>query len=435
MTPYLARPVSRPLDAVVAVPGSKSLTNRALVAAGLADGHSVLSNLLLADDTRLMIEALTALGVRVTVDEAESRAEVTGCGGQLPESEARLFCGNAGTVMRFLVAVTAFSDGIYEFDGVPRMRERPIGELAVVLQALGAGIEYLEREGYPPLRVHGRAVPGGHVGFRSPESSQFVSALLLAAPCAMGDIMIDVAGPIVSLPYLTMTTRLMDDFNVPVVEQYTPAGAKFIVPAPQRYAAQACTIEPDASNATYFLAAPAVAGGRVTVAGLGTSSVQGDARFVDVLERMGCVITREPDRFTVEGPRPGARLKGVDVDLADMPDTAQTLAVLALFAEGPTTIRNVANLRIKETDRLAALRTELTRLGARVDEAPDGLTIHPPARLTPATVQTYEDHRMAMSLALASLRCAGMQIADPQCCAKTCPDFFTRWDEMTASAR
>ncbi len=431
MSEYALKPARGPLDATVAVPGSKSLSNRALITAALADGHSVLSNVLLADDTRLMIEALAALGIAVTVDEAECRAEVSGCGGQVPVSEAAIHCGNAGTVMRFLTAVVAAGYGEFVLDGAPRMRERPIGDLVDVLRALGAGIEYLGTEGYPPLRIHARHLRGDRVAVHSPESSQFVSALLMAAPLAGGDVMIEVGGDVVSRPYLKMTVAVMDAFGVAAIEQYGPDGARFIVPAPQRYTAAAYAIEPDASNATYFLAAAAVAGGRVRVPGLGGASLQGDARFVDVLERMGCDIRREADALTAIGPADG-RLHGVDVNLADMPDTAQTLAVVALFADGPTTIRGVANLRVKETDRLAALNAELTRLGAMVEERDDGLTVHPPAGLKPCTIQTYDDHRMAMSFALAGLRTAGVRIADPGCCAKTFPDFFARWEAMLA---
>jgi 3-phosphoshikimate 1-carboxyvinyltransferase len=433
VTDYALQPARRPLNADVTVPGSKSLTNRALIAAGLAEGHSVLSNILLADDTRLMIDALRTLGLAVTVDEAELRAEISGCGGQIPVSEATIHCGNAGTVMRFLTAVLAGAYGEFELDGVARMRQRPIGDLVDVLRVLGTGVEYLGEEGCPPLRIHARHLRGDTVQIDSPESSQFVSGLLLASSMAGADMMIDVRGDVVSRPYLRMTVRVMDAFGVAAIEQYDAAGAKFIVPAPQRYTAAAYAIEPDASNATYFLAAAAVAGGRVSIPGLGTASVQGDARFVDVLEKMGCDVNRGAETLTVRGPGAGQRLRGVDVDLADMPDTAQTLAVVALFAEGPTTIRGVANLRVKETDRLAALDAELTRLGAKVDQRDDGLTIHPPAALTPCTIQTYDDHRMAMSFALAGLRAAGLRIADPGCCAKTFPDFFARWEAMLAA--
>jgi len=430
MNAHTCMPIARPLDSTIRVPGSKSITNRALIVAALADGHSLLTGLLLADDTRLMIDVVRALGVAITVDESAATAEVSGCGGQIPASEAELFCGNAGTVMRFGTALAAAGFGRFAFDGVERMRQRPIGGLADALRRLGTGIEYIEDDGYPPLVVHASGLRGGHVMVDSPESSQMISALLLAAPYAISDVMIEATGQVPSVPYLIMTTALMDRFGVAVVEQYKPGNVKFIVSAPQRYQGRTLAIEPDASNASYFLAAPAIAGGRVTVKGLGTESIQGDARFVDVLERMGCEIERRNDSLTVRGPSGDRKLQGIDIDLNDMPDTAQTLAVTALFAEGPTTIRNVANLRVKETDRITALATGLGKLGARVDTFDDGLTIVPPAAPTPAAIDTYEDHRMAMSFALAGLRIPGLVINDPDCCSKTFPDFFERFTSL-----
>ncbi len=423
-----------PLDAVAELPGSKSLTNRALAAAALADGTSLLTGILVAEDTRLMIDALAALGVRTTLDEAGCAAEVTGCRGQLPESEAELFCGNSGTTIRFCAALSALGCGHYLLDGVQRMRQRPISGLVDALKPLGVAVEYLGEQGYPPLTIHAGGLSGGHVAFHDSESSQFISALLLAAPYATRDVLVDVTGTVPSAPYLRMTTAVMDRFGVPVIEQYHPKEAKFIVPAPQRYQAVSYHVEPDASNATYFLAAPAVAGGRVTVKGLGTASIQGDVHFVDVLEEMGCAIERQPDRTTVIGPPEGKRLRGVDVDLNAMPDTVQTLAVVALFAAGPTTIRNVANLRVKETDRLAALARELTKLGAAVDETQSGLTVHPPEGIRPASIDTYNDHRMAMSFAVAGMACDGLQINDPACCRKTFPDFFERFGRLVGAA-
>ncbi|UCE59578.1 MAG: 3-phosphoshikimate 1-carboxyvinyltransferase [Phycisphaerales bacterium] len=430
MSSYACTPVSGPLDAVVTVPGSKSVTNRALIAAALADGDSLLSNVLLADDTRLMIDALRTLGFAITVDEGDSVTEVTGCRGHLPACEGELFCGNSGTTMRFCTALAALGHGRFLLDGIERMRERPIGELAEVLQTLGTGIEYLGTDGYPPIAVHATGLSGGHVAFRSPRSSQMVSALLLAAPYAARDLLIDVTGEVTSASYLRMTTAVMDMFGVCVIEQYQAKGAKFIVEAPQRYRGSTVTIEPDASNAAYFLAAPAVAGGRVTVSGLKVDSIQGDARFVDVLERMGCQVGPSDAGLTVERPDPAEPLRGVDVDLNDMPDTVQTLAVLALFADGPTIIRNVASLRLKETDRLAALARELGKLGADIEEKEDSIRIEPPERIRAAEIDTYNDHRMAMSFALAGLRCPGLVINNPDCCSKTFPDFFERLERL-----
>ena len=430
MSSYRCQPASKPLEATVTLPGSKSITNRALVMAALADGTSLLKNVLLAEDTRLMIDGLRALGVAITVDEAGHAAEITGCRGQLPASEAELFCGNSGTTMRFCTAVVSLGHGQFHLDGVQRMRQRPIGGLVEVLQALGTGVEYLGTEGFPPIVIHANGLSGGKVEFRSPESSQLISSLLLAAPYASRDLFIDVSGDIPSVPYLKLTTSLMDSFGVAVIGQYATDRIKFIVAAPQRYQPTTLTIEPDASNATYFLAAPAVAGGRVTIDQLGTDSIQGDVRFVDVLERMGCRIERSASELTVHGPAGGEKLRGIDVDLNDMPDTVQTLAAVALFADGPTVIRNVANLRAKETDRLAALGRELAKLGATVEEAVDGLTIHPPNVVAAAAIETYNDHRMAMSFALAGLGRDGIVINNPDCCGKTFPDFFERFEQM-----
>ena len=421
------QPASGSLDAEVRLPGSKSITNRALVTAALADGNSRLTGVLFADDTRHMIDALDRLGVRVTAEPETCTVELSGCGGHLPASEAEIYCGNSGTTMRFCTALCALGFGDYALDGMARMRERPIGALVRALQALGTPVEHVGRKGYPPLRVHARGLRGGEVRFDSPPSSQLVSALLMAAPYARSDVMIEIGGQLISEPYVRMTQAVMEAFGVTVLDRGESGTVRYVVAAPQRYAGRQYAIEPDASNASYFLAAPAVAGGKLTVEGLGTDSIQGDARFVDVLERMGCRIERASDRLTVHGPPPGERLRGINVDLNPMPDMVQTLAVAALFAEGPTHVRNVASLRIKETDRLAALARELGKMNAAVEMKPDGLIIQPPAKVLPARIATYDDHRMAMSFALASLRIDGMIIEEPGCVSKTFPDFFDRW--------
>lgn len=468
MNVYHCRVAPGPLDAVVHVPGSKSLTNRALLLAALADGAGVLDNILLAEDSSLMVAALRALGIAIAVDETGPRAEVTGCRGVLPVGEADLFCGNSGTTMRFLAALCALGRGSFTLDGLPRMRQRPIGALGSVLQSLGCGVEYPELEGFPPIRLHAEGLRGGHVDFDSPESSQMVSAVLMAAPYAARDVFVEVKGELPSYPFVEMTLRLMERFGVVTLRSDTAASRlspedagdkedaaqapwcsevpgglepaawnniRFIIEAPQRYRAVNLSIEPDATNAMYFLAAAGVCGGRVTVEGLGRTSVQGDVAFIDVLEELGCRAIRGAEQLTIEGPRPGERLLGVDVNLADMPDTAQTLAVIALFADGPTRLRGLGTLRVKETDRLAALSQELTKLGARVEEGADELTIHPPSQLRPAEIDTYDDHRMAMSFALAGLRVPGVAIRDPQCCGKTFPGYFDRLEAMVASPR
>lgn len=455
MNPYRCPRPTRPLDAVVEIPGSKSITNRALAAAALADGVSILTGALLAEDTRLMIDALRALGIAITLDEATCTLEVTGCGGHPPVDEAELLCGNSGTTLRFLTALCAAGYGNYRLDGTPRMRQRPVGSLVVALRALGAKVEFHDIEGFPPLTVHAEHLHGGQVVLDASVSSQFVSALMLAAPCAGDDVFLELLPPVVSRPYLDMTSRVMDAFGVSVISQAADAAgvttsaenktlahrltregsAKVIIPAPQRYEARVYPIEPDASNACYFLAAPAVAGGRVTVKGLTSASIQGDASFTRVLEMLGCSVESHADGVTIGGPPACKKLNALDIDLNAMPDQAQTLAVLALFAEGPTTIRNVANLRVKETDRLSALACELRTLGAQVEERADGLTILPPVRLTPAAIETYDDHRMAMSFALAGLGVEGVAISNPGCCAKTFPEFFRTWDRMLSPSR
>jgi len=431
MSVHRCNPAAGPLDCAVSLPGSKSITNRALVLAALADGKSRLGNLLLAEDTRIMLAALRALGVSITVDEPGRVAEVTGCGGRLPASRAVIHCGNSGTTMRFCTAVVALGNGRFDLDGVERMRERPIGGLVEPLESLGSAIRYVGRPGYPPLEVSAHGLRGGTISVHSPESSQPISALLMVAPAAERDLVIETRGEVPSRPYIAMTAKLMRRFGVAVSEEYGATGARLSVSAPRSYPGTDLTIEPDASNASYFLAAPAVAGGRVTVRGLGTDSIQGDAGFVDVLERIGCRIERRPTRLTVEGPLGGRSVRGIDIDLNDMPDMVQTLAVLALFAEGRTVIRNVETLRVKETDRLKALARELTRLGATVEEERTGLVIDPPSRIRPATIDTYGDHRMAMAFSLAGLRVPGLKINDPECCAKTFPGFFGQFGQMT----
>lgn len=439
MTSHRFESACGPLDAVVHVPGSKSITNRALILAALADGVSVLRNVLLAEDTWLMIEALRGLGIPVTIDEAGCAAEVTGCGGHIPAADAELFCGNSGTTIRFCTALAALSrGGRFRLDGIARMRRRPIGGLADVLQSLGAGIEYDDEIGFPPLTVHARGLRGGHVAFASPASSQFVSAMLMVAPCASSDILLEVGAEAPSLPFMNMTVRLMEQFGVPILSEGIEGTAskrpsRFIVEAPQRYSGTAYAIEPDATNAMYFLAAPAVTGGQVTVPGIGTKSIQGDLGFVEILSQMGCEVVVDAGQVTVSR-QAGSPLHSVDVDLGAMPDVAPTLAALALFADGVTTIRNVAGLRIKETDRLAALATELTKLGATVEEFSDSLRITPPQEPIPAEIDTYDDHRMAMSFSLAGVRCPGLIIKDIECSAKTFPDFFVRFDEMLHTA-
>lgn len=420
------RPLDRPVDQTVRLPGSKSLTNRALLLAALADGISEVDGVLLADDTELMLDALTKLGAAVRLDRGEKRAVVRGCGGNWPADEADLFCGNAGTAMRFLTAACCLGNGSYRLDGVPRMRARPLGDLIAALRDLGADIRCEADEGFCPLVVQAKGLRGGAVRFCGPASSQFVSALLMAAPRASGDVLIDVEGALPSEPFVRMTLSIMDRFGVVAAADRM---AKFVVPGGQTYRACRYEVEPDATAASYFFGAAALTGGRITVEGLGASSCQGDCGFVDVLERMGCRADRRPDGTTVWGPSDG-NLRGVDVDLNAMPDVAQTLAVLAAFADGPTTIRSVGSLRVKETDRLAALAAELGRMGVETDVWEDGITIRSQRTPVAARIETYNDHRMAMSFALAGLRVEGVQIANPGCVSKTFPGFFDAWGRL-----
>ncbi|MEX0611174.1 MAG: 3-phosphoshikimate 1-carboxyvinyltransferase [Pirellulales bacterium] len=414
--PLEITPVEAPLRGRVRPPGSKSITNRALVCAALADGASTLSGALDSDDTRVMIESLGRLGIDVEARDAGTTLVVHGAGGEVPALEAELFCANSGTTIRFLTALVTLGHGSFRLDGVERMRKRPIGDLLDALNELGAHAMSEHGDGCPPVVVHANGLVGGTATVRGDISSQFLSGILMATPGAQSPVELVVDGPLVSQPYVRMTLEVMRAFGVTVD---TAAEMRRFEIVPQRYLAGQYAIEPDASAASYFWAAATVTGGEVTVEGLSADSLQGDVAFVDCLEQMGCEVSRARDSITVVG-RP---LKGIDVDMNRVSDTVQTLAVVALFAEGATTIRNVAHIRHKETDRIAALAAELRKLGAEVSERPDGLTIQP-GTLRPATIATYNDHRMAMSFALAGLRIPGVRIENPQCVEKTYPAFF-----------
>ncbi len=420
-------PLTGPLDATVTVPGSKSLTNRALLIAALASGRSVLTGALASDDTRYMAGALRALGIAVEQDDtaAGARFTIVGRGGHFPAREATLFIGASGTAARFLTAALPLGRGRYVLDGVPRIRERPIAPLLTALRQLGATIYGQEGNDSPPIVAEASGLPGEVCSVRGDLSSQFLSALLMVGPYTGGGLAVQVEGELVSRPYIGITTAIMRDFGIATIED----SDRFLVP-PGVYAARDYAIEPDATAASYFYAAAALTGGTVRVAGLGRGAVQGDLAFVDVLERMGCVVERGGDAIVVRGP---AQLRGIDADMGDISDTAQTLAAIAPFADGPVTMRGLAHARLKETDRVAAVVTELRRLGCRVDERPDGLTIHP-STLHGGTVATYDDHRMAMSFALIGLRVPGISIADPGCVAKTFPDYFARFAAMRGGA-
>jgi 3-phosphoshikimate 1-carboxyvinyltransferase len=411
------KPIGRPIRSTVRPPGSKSITNRALVCAALADGVSTLNGALDSEDTRVMIEGLRRLGIGIESTDGGKTLVVDGASGEVPALEADLFCANSGTTIRFLTAVATLGHGAFRLDGLERMRERPIGDLIEAMNQLGADVRSENENGCPPVIVHANGLPGGTATVRGDISSQFLSALLMAAPAAHSRVEFVIQGQLVSQPYVTMTAGVMRAFGVDV--HVSSDLARFDIRAPQAYSACRYDIEPDASAASYFWAAAAITGGKVTVEGLTRESLQGDVAFVDCLEQMGCEVRRDAGAITVVG-RP---LRGIDVDMNAISDTAQTLAVVALFAKGPTRIRGAAHIRHKETDRIAALTAELRKLGAEVTEQADGLTIQP-AALRPATIDTYNDHRMAMSFALTGLRIPGVRIKNPRCVEKTYPQFF-----------
>jgi 3-phosphoshikimate 1-carboxyvinyltransferase len=413
-------PLARPPVASIRPPGSKSVTNRALVLAALSSvaAPQQLHGCLQSEDTEVMIDSLRRLGYQVethgtTISVHRGERPV------VPAAQADLFVANSGTTMRFLTALAALGRGRYRLDGVPRMRERPIGDLLEALDQLGVRAVSEAGNGCPPVVVEGGTWRGGRVRVRGDTSSQFLSGLLMAAPFAPATTTFEVEGPLISQPYVEMTRRMLHQWHLRIG---VPTPQSYLVPGEQPadgLGPAGYQVEPDASAASYFFAAAALTGGRARVPGLAMHGLQGDVCFVDVLERMGCTVERETEAITVQG----GPLRGIDVGMSDISDTVMTLAAVACFAEGPTRIRNVAHIRHKETDRLAALAAELTRLGAGVEMHDDGLTVRP-APLHGAVVRTYSDHRMAMSLALVGLRVPGVVIHDPGCVAKTYPGFF-----------
>ncbi|KAM7508761.1 hypothetical protein LguiA_019214 [Lonicera macranthoides] len=413
------------ISGTVKLPGSKSLSNRILLLAALSEGTTVVDNLLNSDDVHYMLGALRTLGLRVEEDGAIKRAIVEGCGGLFPvgkesTNEIQLFLGNAGTAMRPLTAAVTVAGGnsSYVLDGVPRMRERPIGDLVTGLKQLGADVNCFLGTDCPPVRVAAKGgLPGGKVKLSGSVSSQYLTALLMAAPLAIGDVEIEIIDKLISIPYVEMTLKLMERFGVTV--EHTDSWDR----SPGN-----AYVEGDASSASYFLAGAAVTGGTITVEGCGTSSLQGDVKFAEVLGKMGSEVTWTENSVTVKGPPrdPSGRMKlhAVDVNMNKMPDVAMTLAVVALFADGPTTIRDVASWRVKETERMIAICTELRKLGAIVEEGPDYCVITPPEKLNVTAIDTYDDHRMAMAFSLAACADVPVTIKDPGCTRKTFPDYF-----------
>jgi len=420
------QPITKPFTATITPPGSKSPTNRALVLAALSDGACELSNVLFADDTEVMLDNLARLGFQLDVNREHRTVRVHGRGGGIGSAQADLFCGNSGTTIRFLTALCTLGHGTYTLDGVERMRQRPIGALTGLLKQLGARVGHApEAEQFPPVHVHADGLPGGLIQYGSEISSQFLSAILMVAPFARIEVRVELAPNQTSWPYIAMTMRLMDHFGVTpelIRDPRTGQPREIIVPR-GTYRATDYTVEPDASGASYFLAAAAIhPGSKMTIEGLGKASLQGDVGFGDVLHRMGADLVFGKEFMTVRGTD---TFEGIDVDLSAMPDVAQTLAVAALFADGETTIRGLKTLRVKETDRITALAKELSKLSAKVQVVgDDAITIEPPEHLYPVNIDTYDDHRMAMSFAVAGTRSSGITIRNAECVNKTYPTFF-----------
>ncbi|QEL14399.1 3-phosphoshikimate 1-carboxyvinyltransferase [Limnoglobus roseus] len=407
-------PMTKSPHATVSVPGSKSITNRAMVLAALASrsGPCELTGALRSEDTEVMVDCLTRLGFRVDADWPTVTVHANTSGRIIPAESAELFVANSGTTMRFVTAMVALGHGRYRLDGIPRMRERPIRDLLDALQQLGVDAVSDAGNGCPPVTITTTGLAGDTVRIRAGLSSQFLSGLMMAVPFADHPIAVQTDGPVVSEPYIEMTQHMLRQWG-----RHAP-----------RYA-----IEPDASAASYFFAIPAILGGDIAVRGMRRDMLQGDVKFVEALEQMGCIVEHTPDGIRLAFDPTGRTLRGIDIDMNAISDTVMTLAVVALFADGPTTIRNVAHIRHKETDRIAAVATELRKLGAEVEERDDGLTIHP-RPLTGCAVDTYNDHRMAMSLALVGLKVPGVVIRNPGCVAKTYPGFWHDLEKLRGPA-
>ena len=418
MNTLTLEPISK-IDGEINLPGSKSLSNRALLLAALAEGTTKITNLLESDDTRHMLNALKQLGITYTLSEDKTECTVTGNAGPIHSDKAQeLFLGNAGTAMRPLCAALCLGEGSYLLTGEPRMKERPIGHLVDALRQTGADITYMENEGYPPLQIEAGGLQGGEVSIDGAISSQFLTALLMAAPLAKNDMHITIIGELVSKPYIDITLHIMKAFGVEVKND---AYKTFSVKGGQTYkAVESFMVEGDASSASYFLAAAAIKGGTVKVTGIGKNSIQGDIQFVDVLEKMGAKVEWSDTYVSVTRDT----LHAIDMDFNHIPDAAMTIATTALFVEGTTTLRNIYNWRVKETDRLYAMATELRKVGAVVEEGEDYLKITPPKELKHAAIDTYDDHRMAMCFSLLALDPVSVTINEPECTAKTFPTYF-----------
>ena len=416
----------------VRLPGSKSISNRILLLSALASGTTLVKGLLDSDDTRVMLDALHRLGVNWQRMDGTDDYRVEGVGGPFPVKYASLFLGNAGTAFRSLTAACAFAQGDYTLSGVPRMHERPIGDLVEALRQAGANIDYTENDGFPPLHILPPEPNGAEIAVKGNVSSQFLTGLLLAAPLLGRTVSIRVVGELISKPYVEITLNLMKRYGIQVTRE---GWERFTVPAATYASPGEILVEGDASSASYFLAAGAIGHGPVRVQGVGRNSIQGDVRFAEALARMGAEVGFGPDWIEC---RLGCadKLHALDLDCNHIPDAAMTLAVLALFADGTTTLSNIASWRVKETDRIAAMATELRKLGATVEEGADFIRVTPPAKLTPdAAIDTYDDHRMAMCFSLVALGGVPVRINDPKCVAKTFPDYFERFGAITNTAK
>lgn len=417
-------PLASPLHAIVDIPGSKSMTNRALFLAALADGVSEISNMLISDDTRALIEALHQLGIVVQLDKTAHTCLVAGGSGSFPKEEVSIWCGEAGTVARFLLAGCALSSGNYYFDGSPALCARPFEPLLKVLSAQGVKILPHPAKHLPLTLSSTGQLRGGDVTLDSSQSSQFASALLMVAPFSSVPFTLD-APKLVSASYVNMTIDMMAEFGVMVRHMHR---TRFFVPVPQRYIARDYVIEPDLSTASYFFAAAAITQGEVTVPAIHrSSSKQGDVKFLSLLEKMGCTVLENTSGLTVKGP---AELQGVNIDMRDFSDTFMTLASIAPFAKTPTTITNISHTQYQESNRIMAIQTELEKLKIRVESGEDWIKIYPS---TPEGTEVYShhDHRIAMSLAVIGLRAKGMVIEEAECVSKTCPEFFTLWEKLS----
>ena len=422
---FLDLPPMARVAGTVRLPGSKSISNRTLLLAAIASGTTQIRGLLDADDIDFMLEALRALGVQFDRRPDTDCVEVRGAGGAFPVKRASLFLGNAGTAFRPLTAALALSKGEYVLDGAPRMRERPIRDLVDALRLLGADVRYSGADGFPPLAIGQGMIRLGNVTMRGDVSSQFLTAMLMALPISGGGATIEIAGELISKPYIDITLKLMQRFGVAVERE---DWKRFRVPVHSAYVSPGTiVVEGDASSASYFLAAGAIAGGPVRVQGVGRDSAQGDVAFADTLAAMGAQVSAGGDWIEVRG---SGQLKGIDADFNAIPDAAMTAAATALFAEGPTTLRNIGSWRVKETDRIAAMANELGKLGAVCEQGPDWLRVVPPRRLSAATIDTYDDHRMAMSLSLAALGGVTIRINNPDCVRKTFPDYFVEFQRL-----